>query len=97
MNNTEGNNFDILGLKVKLQENLDSNEVNPQKVVEKVRKTATQIKDTKKHLENDQLFLLTALKMAEELISLENDLSSHVDSLESRAQGALKLIEDASL
>tara|TARA_R110000868_G_scaffold164359_4_gene396873 strand:+ start:13157 stop:13459 length:303 start_codon:yes stop_codon:yes gene_type:complete len=88
--------FEILGSRVKINPDKVSGETTPDEIVEFVRQTATQIKTQAPQLDNGQVFLLAALKIAEERLNLNREYRDNIEALQASAQDALRFIEDVS-
>ena len=87
--------FEILGNKVKLTQSADE-KVDPEYAVKLVRQEALNIKESAPNLSNERLFLLAALKLAADKLTLEEDIRKDVGQLQASAIDALHLIEEAS-
>ena len=88
--------FEILGSRVKINPDKVSGETTPDEIVEFVRQTATQIKTQAPQLDNGQVFLLAALKIAEERLNLNREYRDNIEALQASAQDALRFIEEVS-
>ncbi len=88
--------FEILGSRVKINPDKVSGETTPNEIVEYVRQTATSIKTEAPQLENGQVFLLAALKIAEENLNLNREYRDNIKTVQASAQDALRFIEEVS-
>ncbi|PIP89874.1 MAG: hypothetical protein COW01_06405 [Bdellovibrionales bacterium CG12_big_fil_rev_8_21_14_0_65_38_15] len=88
--------FEILGSRVKINPDKVSGETTPNEIVEYVRQTATSIKTQAPQLENGQVFLLAALKIAEENLNLNREYRDNIKNVQASAQDALRFIEEVS-
>lgn len=88
--------FEILGSRVKINPDKVSGETTPDEIVEYVRQTATGIKTQAPQLENGQVFLLAALKIAEENLNLNREYRDNIKNVQASAQDALRFIEEVS-
>ena len=87
--------FDILGLEIRLNtERLDIN-TSPEEIVDYVREVAGKIQQNNPGLDNGQIFLLTALKMAEQRLELSREYKENVNILQSSLIEALDFIDQA--
>ena len=88
--------FDILGLEIRL--NTDRSDINtssPEEIVDCVREIAGKIKQNNPELNNGQIFLLAALKIAEQRIDLSREYKENVNILQSSVVEALDFIDQA--
>lgn len=88
--------FEILGSRVKINPDKVTGETTPTEIVEYVRQAAMQIKTAAPNLDNGQVFLLAALKIAEERLNLNREYRENIEALQSSAQDALRFIEEVS-
>ncbi len=88
--------FEILGSRVKINPDKVSGETTPNEIVEYVRLTATSIKTEAPQLDNGQVFLLAALKIAEENLNLNREYRENIKTVQASAQDALRFIEEVS-
>lgn len=88
--------FEILGSRVKINPDKVSGETTPNEIVEYVRLTASHIKNEAPQLDNGQVFLLAALKIAEERLNLNREYRDNIEALQASAQDALRFIEEVS-
>lgn len=94
--NKEKLDFDVLGFKVKFRPDQFANEKMALDVVEYVREESAKIKDKVPHLDQGQVAILTALKIASEKISMESECKDAIEQLQVTAGDALKFIEEVS-
>ena len=87
--------FEILGNKVKLSQNAEQ-KVDPEYVVALVRDEVLHIKEANSTLSNERAFMLAALKLAADKLTLEEDFKKDINQLQSSAADALHLIEEVS-
>ncbi len=85
--------YDILGIKVKLQANREDG-IDPEEVVNLVKTEINHIKDRSSKLDRNETVILTALKIASDKLALEKDLKKDIDQLKSTAADALHFIEE---
>ena len=93
--------FDVLGFKVKFNPNTQTDEekygLSAQDVVGFVHSEAALIKTSSgSALDNGQLAILVALKIASEKMQQDQKLKSEIDILERAAKDALNYIEEVS-
>lgn len=88
--------FEILGSRVKINPDKVTGETTPSEIVEYVRQAATQIKTQAPQLDNGHVFLLAALKIAEERLNLNREYRDNIKALQASAQDALRFIEEVS-
>lgn len=88
--------FEILGSRVKINPDKVAGETTPSEIVEYVRQAASSIKAQAPGLDNGQVFLLTALKIAEERLNLNREYRDNIEALQASAQDALRFIEEVS-
>ena len=88
--------FEVLGLKVKLKTDQDEQSVSPSEVVKFVKEEAEKILQVSPQLNQGHVATLLALKFAQEKLNLENELKIGLESLQSSAKDALKYIEEVS-
>lgn len=88
--------FDILGLKVKLKTDQDEQSVTPQEVVNFVRSEADKILKVSPQLNQGHIATLLALKFAQEKLNLEKELKIGLEGLQNSAKDALRYIEEVS-
>lgn len=87
--------YNVLGSRIKLNAGDDTN-ANADKIVDKVKAEAEKIKLASPQLEDEKIFLLVALRMAEEKLELEKEFASNIKHLESSAAHALNLIDEVT-
>lgn len=88
--------FEILGSRVKINPDKVAGETTPNEIVDYVRQAAMQIKTAAPNLDNGQVFLLAALKIAEERLNLNREYRENIEALQASAQDALRFIEEVS-
>lgn len=90
------NEFRILSFKLRLDASMesDSEEIDAQDVVEYVRNEVEKLKSQLPKLSDGQLAILTALKLAKDKLTLEQEFKENVTRLEATAKDALKYIEE---
>ena len=89
--------FDILGHKVKLKaDRLDTN-TTPEEVVGLVREVAGSIRERTPELDSGEIFLLAALKIAEQRMELAHEYKENINILQSSLGEALDFIDQATL
>ena len=87
--------FDILGLEIRLNtKRLDIN-TSPEEIVDYVREVARKIQQQNLGLDNGQIFLLAALKIAEQRLQLSREYKENVNILQSSLIEALDFIDQA--
>jgi cell division protein ZapA (FtsZ GTPase activity inhibitor) len=96
MTNESVTDFEILGSRVRINPAKVSGETTPNEIVEYVRQVAMQIKSAGPGLDNGQVFLLAALKIAEERLNLNREYRENIEVLQASAQDALRFIEEVS-
>ena len=88
--------FDILGHEVKLSVDQGEGHTPPEEIVDYVRKVAGKIKNRSLGLDNGQVFLLAALKIAEQRLELSHEYKENVNLLQSSLVEARELIDQAA-
>lgn len=97
MNDTrEVLNFEVLGFRIKFKPDEGYDKESATKIVDEVLKASQKLKDKLPQLDQGQIAILTALQMASDRISLENEYRVNIDKLRSEASDALGFIEDIS-
>lgn len=91
----ENTEFNVLGYKVKFNSE-NEGEVAASRIVSLVLEEAEAIRAKAPNLENGQIAILTALKIASEKIASEDDYKKTVNEIQSNALHALNLIEEVS-
>ncbi len=86
----------VLGTKVRLNTGENANENSAEKIVSRVQAEAEKLKKSSPNLDEGKIFLLVALKMAEEKIELEKEFALNVKQLETSAADALNLIDEVA-
>jgi cell division protein ZapA len=89
-----GQEFEVLGFKVKLKPKVDGSSGNAQTVVDLVQTEALKIREAAPNLDSGQVALLVALKIAEDKIQIENEYKGNIDKLYSTACDALRLVDE---
>ncbi len=91
-------NFELLGHQITFNpdENKDGNIISSEEVVKFVKLESKNILEKSPNITQGQLAVLTSLKLAEDLLSLQNDYKDNVRKLKSSALDALKFIEDVT-
>ena len=89
--------FNILGHEVKLSTDRLDIKASPEEIVDYVRKVAGSIKERSAGLDNGQIFLLAALKIAEQRIELAHEYKENVNILQSSLVETLDFIDQATL
>jgi len=89
--------FDILGQKVRLTSDPETEKTSPDEIVDYVREVASKIKDSAPNLDCGKIFLLTALKIAEERIDISSEYKENIDVLQSSVTDALGFIDQATI
>ena len=84
--------FDILGQKVRLNIDPNSATTSPDEIVDYVRAVASKIKDSAPNLDSGKIFLLTALKIAEERTELSTNIEKTLMFFTLRYQMHLELL-----
>ena len=95
-NNLSVKDFEVLGYKVKLREEENTDSVSASDVVDLVRRESDKIMVKAPHLSNGEVALLVALQMAKENIEINKQFQSDLGSLKEKAGQALNLIEEVS-
>ncbi len=95
-NKTDVKEIELLGYKIKLRPDEDENGIEPQEVIEYVRKQAQIIKERSAHLDNAQVALLVALQIGSERLKLDKEYRENIDKLHNSAKDALQYIEEVS-
>ena len=97
-NNQEVKEYTVLGFKVKLRPDLDDEEsILPDDVVALVENQAKSISVQVPGLNTSQLAILSALKLAEDKLKLENEFKLNINRLEQKATKTLQMLESESL
>lgn len=81
----------VFGRRVRLSASQVDMDYDPEKAVDLVTKEAEKIKQTAPSLDDTNIFLLTALKIAGEKINLKEGLTKDIEDLESSAREALAI------
>lgn len=90
----EQENFEVLGLKLRLKKDEMSPGVTPREVVELVQSEAMAILNKNQNINLNQATVLAALKIAQDKIALEKEYQRNVSYLKHTALDALQLIEE---
>lgn len=90
----EQENFEVLGLRLRLKREEMLPGVTPREVVDYVQSEAQAILNKNQNINLNQAVVLAALKIAQEKIALEKQYQDHVAYLKQTATDALQLIEE---
>lgn len=88
--------YDILGLKVKLNPSEVQGDVNPDEIVELLKNEVSRIRESVPSLDHSQLFLLAGLQLSKELLTIKKEYKENVETMNLSAQDALRFIEEVS-
>ncbi len=95
-NQIEKREYDILGYKVKIKaEDMDSS-ISPMQVVDKIEEESLKIRENFPGLNQGQLAMLTALKLAEELLTLRAEYKENVETFQGITGNVQRFIEEVS-
>lgn len=87
--------FEILGFRVRYKSD-SSNQVSAGDVIESVLKEANSIKNRNINLDDKDVAILTALKIASDKLNIEKEYKRNVSDLQTKANYALNIIESIS-
>lgn len=87
--------FDVFGFKVRFKPSGEYSFVSAQDVVDVVNREAYDLKSRMAGLNQSQIAILVALKIASEKIALEHEFKESLDKLSRDAKDALKYIDEA--
>ena len=97
MNNSlENNEFDVLGVKIKLKQGAVAS-VTPRDVVELVQNKIAQLKKMSPQLDNHKLMVLVSLDLAKEMLEAKASNQQTLESLEHKISKAYELLESDSV
>lgn len=88
--------YEILGYKVKLQENDEIDQVTPDEIVELVRNESSKIMNKVTGLGPGEVALLVALNLAKENLQKAKKYNENMETFKEKASKALSLIEEVS-
>lgn len=88
--------FEVLGLKLKLKKDETLEGVEPSDIVGYVQSEALKIMSSTPGLNQSQVAVLVALKLAGEKLALEKEYRENINQLQSCAVDALQYIEEVS-
>ena len=88
--------YEILGYKVKLQENDEIDQVTPDEIVELVRIESSKIMNKVTGLGPGEVALLVALNLAKENLQKAKKYNENMETFKEKASKALSLIEEVS-
>ena len=94
--NTKDLEFEVLGFKVRFKPDTDAGQDGVIEVVERVSKEAEIIRERFPELSKGQVAVLTALKMAKELVQLDKDYRDSINKVQASANDALRFLEEIS-
>lgn len=89
--------YEVLGLKLKLKPEGNEDAIDPQEIVDFVRREALQIKEKNPRLNDGQVATLLALELSKRLLSLEREYGQSVNSFRQYAADALSCLEQTSV
>ncbi|MFZ8932685.1 MAG: cell division protein ZapA [Bacteriovoracaceae bacterium] len=92
----ESQEFEVLGFNVRFKAGDDDNSNRARDIVEFVSKEAVKIKEAYPGLDNGQVAVLLALKMANDNMKLSMEYQSSISELQKSALDALQTIEEIS-
>lgn len=94
-NKSVGQEFEVLGFRVKLKSEFQG-AVDAQKVALLVEDEALKIKAMAPHLENGEIAILVALKLAADKLSIDGEYRDNIEKLHLQVNDALRLIDEVS-
>jgi cell division protein ZapA (FtsZ GTPase activity inhibitor) len=95
MENRKDQEHEVIGYTVKLRPAQDDS-YSPEEVLKMVNEEALAIRSQSPHLDNGQIAVLTALKLAADKMAIEKSYKGVVTEMKSQALEALNLIEEVS-
>lgn len=95
-NNNEMLSFRVLGQEINFRPQQDEEEISASDVVELVNKEADKISQSLPHLDQNQVAVLVALKLAQENLKCEIKTKYELNKIRSSAMDALRFIEEVS-
>lgn len=95
-NTKEMLSFRVLGQEINFRAQQEDDQVSPQEVVELVNKEAEELLKKLPHLAMDQVSVLVALKLAQDLLGSEAKTKHELNKIRSSAVDALRFIEEVS-
>jgi cell division protein ZapA (FtsZ GTPase activity inhibitor) len=94
--NTKDLEYEVLGFKVRFKRDHDAEQDQVAEVVEKVSKEAEIIKEKFPELSKGQIAVLTALKLAKDLVELDKEYRENINKIQASANDSLRFIEEIS-
>ena len=92
----EDKEFNVLGYNIRLKEADEGQLITPEEIVELVMREADMIREKSPNLNQGQIAVLVALKVASEKMSLDKEYRDNITRLQSTASDALQFIEEVS-
>ena len=96
MNSESVKVFDILGHKIRLAPSRVGVGISPEEVVDYVREVAGKVKEQAPNLDSGKVFLLAALRIAEQRMELAHEYRENIDLLQSSLVEAVDFIDQAA-
>lgn len=93
---TESHEFEVLGFNVRFKSEGDNDPNGAKEIVEFVTQEAVKIRENYPNLDNGQVAVLLALKMASDNIKLNREYKDNISQLQKSALDALQTIEEIS-
>lgn len=94
--NNEMLSFRVLGQEINFKPQQDKEDISPEEVVGLVNKVAEEISQSLPHLDEKQIAVLAALRMAQENLKKDKKTQYELDRIRSSAADALRFIEEVS-
>ena len=95
-NNLKNLEYNVLGYQVKFKpDDIDTDDASSKEVVDLVLKEASRIQNSAPHLQNGEVAVLVALKLASEKLNLNNEYMTNIGDLKKAAQDALQFVESS--
>ena len=88
--------FEVLGFRVKLGDDGGDSFVPAEKIIAYVQREGDKIRSKIPHLDQGQWAVLVALKLGQDLLSLDQDYRDNIERIQSSAIDAMRFIEEAS-
>lgn len=92
MNSMNGTDFEVLGLRVKAK-SVNEGKLSTKEIVEFVNFEASKLRKEIPGLDNGKLAVLVALELAQQQLTLKNDMKVKVDHLASQSENVLSLLD----